>query len=353
MYTETSKHESSQRFSKGLPSGAVIFGTTAAMHDIRQEIEKLAATDLPVLIEGESGTGKDVLARWIHANSLRRKDPFVKIHCPAIPRGLLESKLSGYEAGAFRSAPNSKTGCADITQGGTVYFDKVSELELELQANMLQLIQDGRFTRIGSWQERPAEARFICSTRRSLADLAEMGDFRKDLFYRINAVRLQLPPLRKRLADMPILVDYLLEACERKFGGPVKPFSAELMMLMQACTWPGNIRQLENLTKRYVVLGCEEETISAELLNEAGPDPLCAASAKGRVTLKKVVREVVRKHERKIILRSLHTHRWNRKETARALGISYQALLYKMRQDQLCAPGPEGMLAPGGAETVN
>ncbi|MGH9353385.1 MAG: sigma 54-interacting transcriptional regulator [Terriglobia bacterium] len=318
-----------------LPPDPVIFGVTGLMQEIRSEIGKLAGTDLPILIEGESGAGKDVFARWIHAHSLRHSDAFIKVHCPALPPLLLESDLFGYEQGVFAGALKLKVGRLEEAQQGTLFLDGVSELELELQAKFLRLLQEGRFTRIGGSEERRMSARFICSTRHSLAGQVESEEFRKDLFYRINAVHLRLPPLRMRLADIPALSGYLLEAFGRKYGVPVRPFSSELMNLLQACAWPGNIRQLENVIRRYVVLGCDEESVTVELLNETGPDPLSAVSSSGPVALKKLVRERVREQERMIILRTLHSHHWNRKETARALGISYQALLYKMRQDQL------------------
>ncbi|MGH9403791.1 MAG: sigma 54-interacting transcriptional regulator [Terriglobia bacterium] len=321
-----------------LPPDAVVFGVTGGMQEIRSEIEKLAGTDLPVLIEGESGSGKDVFARWVHIHSARRTEPFVKVHCPAIPPMLLESELFGYDQGVFSGALRLKLGRVEVARNGTLFLDGISELDIELQSKFLQLLQDGRFTRIGGAEERRMEARFICSTHRSLADLVDAEDFRKDLFYRINAVHLRLPPLRMRLADIPALADYLLEGFERKYGVPVRPLSSEFMKLLQACAWPGNIRQLENLIRRYVVLGCDEESVITGLLDETEPDRLSAVSGKGPITLKKVVRELVREKERKIILRTLHSHHWNRKETARALGISYQALLYKMRQDQLSQP---------------
>lgn len=318
-----------------LPPDQVIFGVTGMMQEIRSEMEKLAGTDLPILVEGESGAGKGVFARWIHAHSPRQAEEFIKVHCPALPSMLLESDLFGYEQGVFGGALKLKVGRLEEARRGTLFLDGVSELDPDLQAKFLRLLQDGRFTRIGGSEDRPMNARIICSTRGSLAGQVEADEFRKDLFYRINAVHLCLPPLRMRLADIPAISDFLLEAFGRKYGVPARPFSAELMRLLQASAWPGNIRQLENVVRRYVVLGCDEESVTAELLNETGPDPLSAVASRGPVALKKVVRERVREQERRIILRTLHSHHWNRKETAQALGISYQALLYKMRQDQL------------------
>ncbi|MGH9407366.1 MAG: sigma 54-interacting transcriptional regulator [Terriglobia bacterium] len=327
-----------------LPPDQIIFGTTWQMQEIKGELERLAATDLPILIEGESGTGKGVVARWIHAHSSRSQDRFVKVHCPAIPAMLLESLLFGYERGAFAGALRLKPGRIEIAGGGTLFLDEVSELDLDVQATLLHLLQNGRFTRIGGSDEQPLEARVICSSRRCLVDLSALGTFRKELLYRINAVHVRLPLLRDRVADLPALAEYMLEALGHQYGVPVRPFSTELLNLFQACPWPGNIQQLENLVRRYVVLGCEEECISLELLGESQPEPLREVPSKA--PFRSAVRALVKERERKIILRTLYAHRWNCKETARALGISYRALLHKMRQDQLKPPRSEGRCSP-------
>lgn len=318
-----------------LPPDPVIFGVTGQMQKIRTEIEKLANTDLPVLIEGESGTGKGVLAQWIHHHSLRQSGPLIKVHCPALPAMLFESDLLGYERSTLAAALRQKAGRLEEAGEGTLFLDGISELGAESQAKLLRLLQDGRFTHIGGREGCRVTARFICSAHGSLAERVDVDEFRKDLFYRINAIHLLLPPLRMRLADIPAISDFMLETWSRSYGAPVRPFSTELMNLFQASMWPGNICQLENMIRRYVVLGGDEESVIAELLDGVETDPLSAVASGRPVALKKVVRERVREQERRIILRALHSCHWNRKKTAKALGISYQGLLNKMRQDQL------------------
>lgn len=318
-----------------LPPDPIIFGVTGQMQEIHAEIDKLAGTDLPILIEGESGTGKGLLARWIHNHSPRQTGPFLKVHCPALPPMLFESHLFGFEQGSFANAPRHKAGWLEEGASGTVYFAGISELGVESQAKLLRLLQDGRFTRIGGREGRWTRARFICSVRDSLAERVEADEFRTDLFYRINAVHLRLPPLRMRLEDIPAISGFMLEKWSKSYGAAARPLPPGLLNLLQAGEWPGNIRQLENAIRRYVVLGGDEESVISELLDEASPYPLAAVASSKPVALKKVVRERVRDQERRIILRALHSCGWNRKKAARALGISYQGLLYKMRQDQL------------------
>ncbi|MGH9398139.1 MAG: sigma 54-interacting transcriptional regulator [Terriglobia bacterium] len=324
-----------QNFMVDLPPDPVIFGSSGVMQRLREKVEKFASTDLPVLVEGESGAGKDVLARWIHARSARSGSPFIKTHCPAISSMSLESELFGYERGAFTGALKLKPGQVEMAQGGTLFLDEISGVEPGLQARLLRLLQEGSFARVGGSQEHHADVRFICSTHLSLSGRARSGVFRQDRFYRMNAVHLRLPPLRKRLEDVPALAKYMVAACGRKYNVPVRPLSKDIMNLLQASSWPANLRQLENMVRRYVVLGCDEETISAELLGQTAVDRLPGLQTQESMALKKLVREHVKEQERKIILRALHNHHWNRKETANALGITYQALLYKMRQDQL------------------
>ncbi len=320
-----------------LPSERVIFGCSKPMRALKAKIEKVAQSDLPILIEGESGTGKDVLARLIHFWSARVGGPFVKVSCPAIPGSLLESELFGYERGAFTGSWGVKPGRVEAANGGTLFLDEISEMEAELQAKLLQLLQDGRFVRIGATVEQAVEVRFICSTNRDLQDLVDRGAFRQDLFYRINVIHLRVPPLRERTQDIPILVDYLLQFYNQKYQAHAAPFSRNLMRLFRNYSWPGNIRQLENLVKRYVVLGSEEPVV-ADLMEQIRDGSPAITFGEGPVPFKTLMRQIVRDHERKIILQALHAHHWNRKETARALGLSYQALLYKMRQTDLATP---------------
>jgi two-component system response regulator AtoC len=283
-----------------------------------------------VLIQGESGTGKDIIARMIHANSPWKTGPWVKVNCPAIPGTLLESELFGYEKGAFTGAYGMKPGRVEMAHRGTLFLDEISELDLALQSKLLQLLQDGQFCRIGAQEDKKVEVRVVCATNRKLEEEIENGTFRADLFYRINVVNLSLPPLRERATDIPELVNYFLEYHNRKYNCRAKPLSAELMVVLRKYHWPGNIRELENLIKRYVILGTED-VISSDLTPRETDFINSDIPLDGQISLKKLTRQAVRELERKVILKTLQTHHWNRKQAARALSISYRALLYKIR----------------------
>lgn len=313
-----------------MPPDSVVFGHSDAMQSVRERLTRIAAANVPVLIQGESGTGKDIIARMVHTLSPWKSGPLVKVNCPAIPGTLLESELFGYERGAFTGAVGTKPGRVELAHRGTLFLDEISELALGLQSKLLQLLQDGQFCRIGAQEDTKVEVRVVCATNRHLETEVEAGTFRQDLFYRINVVSLQLPPLRSRRGDIEDLTRYFLEYYNRKFNGKARPISAELMKSLQKYHWPGNIRELENLVKRYVILG-EEEVIASELV-PASPDFFDPEfSIDGPVSLKKLTRQAVRELERKVILKMLQAHHWNRKQTARALSISYRALLYKIR----------------------
>jgi two-component system response regulator AtoC len=293
-------------------------------------LDKVATANVPVLIHGESGTGKDIIARLVHSYSPWKTGPFVKVNCPAIPGTLLESELFGYERGAFTGAYGSKPGRVEMAHRGTLFLDEISELDMPLQSKLLQLLQDGQFCRIGAQADKKVEVRIVCATNRKLEEEIANGTFRQDLFYRINVVNLYMPPLRERRSDIRGLVDYFLDFYNRKYNCKARPLSPELMDVLQKYHWPGNIRELENLMKRYVILGAED-VISNDL--QPREDDLVTADINldGPISLKKLTRQATRQLERKIILKVLHNHHWNRKQTAKTLNISYRALLYKIR----------------------
>ena len=313
-----------------IPPEAIVFGRSEAMQALRDRMDKVASANVPVLIQGESGTGKDIIARMIHGLSPWKTGPFVKVNCPAIPGTLLESELFGYEKGAFTGAYGSKPGRVELAHRGTLFLDEISELDLALQSKLLQLLQDGQFCRIGAQEDKKVEVRVVCATNRRLEDEIESGTFRQDLYYRINVVNLRMPPLRERRGDIDDLVDYFLEYYNRKYNCRARSLSAELMSALQKYHWPGNIRELENLVKRYVILG-NEDVISSDLVTREqeyfNPD----LNLDGPISLKKLTRQATRELERKVILKVLQANHWNRKEAARALSISYRALLYKIR----------------------
>jgi two-component system response regulator AtoC len=313
-----------------VPPDNIIFGRFEAMQAVRSRLGKVAAANVPVLITGESGTGKDIIARLIHGLSPWRTGPYVKVNCPAIPGTLLESELFGYERGAFTGAVGSKPGRVELAHRGTLFLDEISELDPSLQSKLLQLLQDGQFCRIGAQEDKKVEVRVVCATNRILEAEIESGSFRQDLFYRINVVNLHMPALRERRGDIEDLCSYFLEYYNQKFNCRARPLSNETLAVLQKYHWPGNIRELENLIKRYVILG-HEEVITNDLVTREPDFFTPDISLDGPISLKKLTRQCVRELERKVILKVLQHHHWNRKQTARTLGISYRALLYKIR----------------------
>jgi two-component system response regulator AtoC len=314
-----------------LPPAHIIFGASAAMQAVRQRVEKVASSGVPILIQGDSGTGKGLLARYIHNLSVPPDSAFVKVNCAAIPGSLLESELFGYEKGAFTGAYASKAGRVELAHGGTLFLDGIDEIDMSLQAKLLQLLQDGQFSRIGGQEDRYVQLRVICATNRYLEDEITRGHFRQDLYYRINVVNIQLPSLRTRIEDIGNLVGYFLDAHRARHKVQVRPLSPAAMKLLEKHPWPGNIRELENLIERYVILG-SEDAVSSELLTWEQTHSTSDVPVDGQIHLKKVTRHAVHELERKIILSVLEANRWNRKRTASALKISYRALLYKIRR---------------------
>jgi two-component system, NtrC family, response regulator AtoC len=316
------------------PPDVTVFGESPAMSLIRQKVEKVSGADIPILIQGESGTGKEVIARMVHRRSLRSSGPFIKVNCAAIPGTLLESELFGYEKGSFTGANTSKQGRVEHANGGTLFLDEIAEMDIGIQAKLLQLLQDGQFWRIGGAESIAADVRVLCATNRDLEVEIKEGRFRQDLFYRINVVKVQLPPLRERGEDIQGLVRYFVEQHSRKYGTEVQTPSEYAQKLLQKHRWPGNIRELSNLIERYAILG-SEDAITNELLGAVSAARLSTSSESqptGQIALKSLTRHSVQELERKIILRALIAHRWNRKRAAQDLKISYRALLYKIRQ---------------------
>jgi two-component system response regulator AtoC len=323
-----------------LPPTNLIFGRSASMQTARLKIDKVAQSGVPILIQGDNGTGKGLLASFIHSLSPKPEAAFVKVNCAAIPGALLESELFGYEKGAFTGAHSAKPGRVELANGGTLFLDGIDEIDMSLQAKLLQLLQDGQFCRIGGQEDRHVQVRVICATHRRLELQIANGLFRQDLFYRINVVSLELPPLRARTEDIPDLVAYFLQMHKARHNMQARPLSPAAVNLLVKHSWPGNIRELENLIERYVILG-SEDSISSELLNWEHTHAATDIPLEGQIHLKKVTRQAVHDLERKIILSVLEANHWNRKRTASALKISYRALLYKIRRAGL--PRKRGM----------
>ena len=316
---------------RDLPPDQIVFGTTRKMNAIREKLDKLARTNIPVLILGESGTGKKMIAQLIHWKSQCKAGPFVKVACSAIPGTPLEDELFGDEKGAVTRAGGAKSEIMERAAQGTLFLDEIGDLSKALQAKLLQVFQDGQFGLMEGWKFDHVEVRMICATNRNLEEAMKSGGFRRDLFYRINVATIDLPPLRERKADIPILAEYFLERYAKKFNCMVRPISPATIRSFEAFSWPGNIRELENLIKRYVILGSESAVCDAlaepvtRALNPANSDD-------GRLSLKRITKQASRELEREIILQVLAENRWNRRQTARVLDISYRALLYKLKE---------------------
>jgi len=299
------------------------------MAEVRRRAEKICRTNVPILLCGEGGTGKEALARWVHANSEYASGEFVKVSCAAIPGTLLESELFGYEQGAFTGANVAKPGRVEMAHRGSLFLDEIADLDLNLQSKLLQFLQDGTFSRIGDHSERRIDARVICATRKDLDLETEAGRFRQDLFYRIYGFRLKVPTLRERREDIPALAEYFRVHFEKQFGTKTEAFLPEMFQYLQNLNWPGNLRELSNGVARYVLIGPE-----AALLQENAPRKIrgvrSVESHGTPVTFKRLAKDAIRELERSVILEALRANQWNRRKTAQALKISYRALIYKI-----------------------
>ena len=232
------------------------------MAAVRRSLLKVADTNIPILIEGESGTGKEIICKYLHQHSVWGRGPFVKVNCPAIPGTLLESELFGYQRGTFTGAFATKAGRVEMAESGTLFLDEISELDLSLQSKLLQVLKDGQFQTIGSTIDPKVNMRVICATNRQLHKEVAKERFREDLYYRITGLVLRLPPLRERLQDLRSLAEYFVALHNEQFKCDAPPISESSLLLMSTHPWTGNIRELENLTKRYVVVGTEEAILT-------------------------------------------------------------------------------------------
>ena len=299
-------------------------GVSARMKEVFEFVRRVAATDATVLVEGESGTGKELVARAIHRNSKRAENPFVAINCAAIAENLLESELFGYEKGAFTGAAAQKKGRIEMAEGGTLFLDEVSELAPELQAKLLRVLQEREFERVGGTRAIPLDTRLIAATNKKLSEAIESGEFRKDLYYRLNVVTLTMPALRDRTEDIPQLAEHFLSKASRKCKTRMKSLSEEAKACLIKYDWPGNVRELENAIERAVVLGSGNVVLPEDLpetILEAGP--LSDGSAKYHRSMKETKRQM-------IALALQHAH-GSYLEAAKSLGIHPNSLLRLMR----------------------
>jgi two-component system response regulator AtoC len=303
------------------------------MREIQTVIEQAARADVTVLICGETGVGKEVVARAVHARSPRRRAPFVKVNCAAVPRELLESELFGHERGAFTGAHQRKPGRFELADGGTIFLDEIGELHPALQAKLLHVLQDGEFSRVGGRNNITVDVRVICATNRDLAREVTSGHFREDLFYRLNVIAMVVPPLRERREDVPGLVQYFARRYAKLFNVPEPALPPESMEAFVNYSWPGNIRELENFLKRMIVLqdATLPRTLNAVLVRSSADSGGQTFATTEELSLKEISRRAVLEAERQVIRRALERCRWNRVKTAKMLKISYRALLYKIK----------------------
>src|SRR5215475_3650540 len=310
--------------------------TNPRMSRLRDIAKHVSDTDVPVLILGESGVGKEVLARFIHTHSSRHDKPFVKVNCAALPHDLLESELFGYERGAFTGALNEKPGKFELADKGTLLLDEIGEMSPHLQAKLLHVLQDSEYTRLGGKKLVHVDARVLASTNINLEEAVSKGKFREDLYFRLNVIRLDIPPLRERREDIPVLCNYFMMKYRERYKSNVDDISAQLLDAFVRFDWPGNIRQLENAIKRYLILPDIEMTL-AELKDSSSSAPIAIPikPREDKMSLKDVGSRAAEQAERELVLKVLEETAWNRKQAARRLNICYKALLNKLKRWQI------------------
>jgi two-component system, NtrC family, response regulator AtoC len=347
------------------PDGAPIWGPSVGMRQVMMMIERIADSDVTVLISGESGVGKELIARELHRRSARSQKPFVKINCAALPAELLESELFGHEKGAFTGAQATRVGKFEFANGGTLMLDEISEMPLALQAKLLHVLQDNEFTKLGSNRQIAVDVRVVAATNRNLGEMITRQAFREDLYYRLQVIEVHVPPLRERREEIPLLTEYFLQRYAERYGRPLRRPSSVLDELLATHPWPGNVRELENVIKRLVILQDEALVLSelqrshtpmpsTPIMAPSAPPPMetapaaaiappsheapaaadvddLATAANGS-SLPELAREAAMRAERSAIQIALDRFHWNRRKAAQHLGVSYKTLLNKMKE---------------------
>ena len=347
----------------------LFWGENPEMQAIATVIEQVADSDVTVLVRGESGTGKELVARAIHQRSSRKTRPFVKVNCAALPAELLESELFGHEKGAFTGAATTRIGKFEQADTGTIFLDEIGEMKAALQAKLLHVLQDAQFTKLGSNKTIDVDVRVVAATNRDLEAMMISGEFREDLYYRLKVIEVTVPPLRERRSELHHLTEFFIDRYARRYNRPVRELSPELLQLFQTHDWPGNIRELENMIKRIVILQDEQLAIR-EMSRAARPQPAYAMAgaaaghapapaaappaavpvepgaddegaegeadsapvAPGASKLADVAKAAATKAERALIEDTLLQVHWNRRRAAEQLGVSYKTLLNKIKE---------------------
>jgi two-component system response regulator AtoC len=314
-----------------------ILSTNPRVLKIKEIAQHVADTDVPVLITGESGVGKEVLARYMHSHSSRHDKPFVKVNCAALPNDLLESELFGYERGAFTGALNDKPGKFELADKGTLLLDEIGEMTPHLQAKLLHVLQDSEYTRLGAKRTIRVDARVLASTNINLEENVASGKFREDLYFRLNVIRIEIPPLRERREDIPVLCNYFLCRYRDRYKSSVEEITPSLMDSFLRYDWPGNVRQLENAVKRYLILPDMNVNLSElkDQTSSSATAPVAAKPKEDNMSLKDVGSRAAEQAEKELVLRVLEETSWNRKQAARRLNICYKALLNKLKRWQI------------------
>jgi two-component system, NtrC family, response regulator AtoC len=326
-----------------LPEGVSFVCASPAMKRIHAQVSVIAKFDMPVLMLGESGTGKEVLSLLIHHLSPRANYPFLKVNCAAVPADLLESELFGYEAGAFTGATKSKPGKFELCEEGTILLDEIGEMPPALQAKLLHFLQDHRFSRLGSRTTTKADVRILAATNIRVEEALASKMLREDLYYRLSGFTMQIPPLRDRKKEIPLLLEHFMKRNATQFSSPERRFSPRVIQACLSYPWPGNLRQLENFVRRYLVLGDEELAISELRMNQQsnGESRESVAVRADIAGLKSLARAVKKEAEAAAITHVLEQTNWHRQKAASLLKISYKALLYKIKQYDLHPPESE------------
>jgi two-component system response regulator AtoC len=328
-----------------VPADDVLFGHSATMSLIRERLEKVCHTNVPVLLCGDAGTGKEMIARWMHCRSPYQEGRFIKVNCAAIPGSLLESELFGYERGAFTGARNSKPGRVELANKGTLFLDEIADLDMSLQTKLSHFAQDGSFSRIGGEAEQSVDTRIICATNRDLDREIAAGRFRPDLYYRISVLQVRLPSLCERREDVPMLAEYFRVFYEKQFAKECEPLGSKLLNYLENLNWPGNVRELSNCIARFVLIG-QDAFNAQDMPQKRSTSDLGSVAPNGNLPLKSIAKEAIREMERNVILEALRTNQWNRRRTAEALKISYRALIYKIRDAGLASRATESSPMP-------
>ncbi len=310
------------------------------MKEALEIIEQAARVDVTVLVSGETGTGKDLVVRAIHDRSARQTGPFVKVNCAAVPRELLESELFGHERGAFTGAHQLKIGKFESANHGTIFLDEIGDLHPALQGKLLHVLQDGQFSRVGGRNTMKVDVRVLAATNQNIEQAVAAGRFREDLYYRLNVIQIEVPPLRERPEEIPLLAEYFVQRYAKLYQHEGFTLPPETMERLVRHRYPGNVRELENIIKRMIVLGDPGLNRSGFPGGSGNGEDHAALRPVGpvSVSLKDIGKKAAQAAEREAIVRVLEETRWNRVKAAKALSISYRALLYKLKDAGL-APG--------------